>query len=574
MIRTLLNIAIAFVAVAALIRQSAAAIITWTSPSGGSFATPANWDSGTVPALGDTARFALSSSYTVTATAGIESSLRFDAGNVDLRALGGFLPQFNRIAVDVASEPQQSASLSLRGAGFLGVQDLRIGTGTGSVGQFELYDTTSVALFGTAIIGGSGGEGHLIVRGGSRLYFPGAGYANIQIASGSTATFSGQGTMNFPLTLGNHGVVSIDSGAVVDVQSSSGTGTVNVSGLGSQLKGISVSYGLLDLSDQATATFNFFGGAAIVHPTAILTVSGPTTGAITVDGGQYSASQYHSGGSVTVQNGGTAAFNSMHGGTMSATGANSILQTNGIFFGGQGPVAAGATIDSQGAFYLIGGGTNRADLRVSSGGTGLLGNLQMGSNAQLVVEQGGLVNATSVTLGGELFGNAVAETILSVLHGSTANLGTLSIGKLGILTGDGVITGNVSNIEGSVQPGIAIGDFTITGAFSQAALGSLEIQFSASAFDHLFVSGHAHLQGTLRLEFDSFVPQVGVLYPILTAGALSGTFDSVQVSGMVPSISPVVSYSGSEVFVHFVPAPSVLTIALSAAYPMSRRRRD
>ena len=73
---------------------------------------------------------------------------------------------------------------------------------------------------------------------------------------------------------------------------------------------------------------------------------------------------------------------------------------------------------------------------------------------------------------------------------------------------------------------------TIRGNFSQSDTGVFGVELGglvqADEFDVLNITGTARLGGTLEVELiDGFVPAIGNMFQILTAGSVIGTFDSV-----------------------------------------------
>ena len=65
--------------------------------------------------------------------------------------------------------------------------------------------------------------------------------------------------------------------------------------------------------------------------------------------------------------------------------------------------------------------------------------------------------------------------------------------------------------------------------FTQTSTGILDIDVTgAHVYDVLAVSGEATLAGILDLYFSGYLPQVGDVYTVLTAGSSSGTFTVVD----------------------------------------------
>jgi hypothetical protein len=76
------------------------------------------------------------------------------------------------------------------------------------------------------------------------------------------------------------------------------------------------------------------------------------------------------------------------------------------------------------------------------------------------------------------------------------------------------------------------GNATISGNFGQGGTGTFGVELGglvqASEFDVLNITGTARLGGELEVELiDGFIPAIGDLFQILTAGSVIGTFDSL-----------------------------------------------
>ncbi len=104
----------------------------------------------------------------------------------------------------------------------------------------------------------------------------------------------------------------------------------------------------------------------------------------------------------------------------------------------------------------------------------------------------------------------------------------------GLLEGTGTVNSAVL-VEngGEVKPGDSPGTLTVS-SYDQTSSGDLVIQIaSANSFDILDVNGEAQLAGTLDFELlNSFQLRAGQNYVFLDYGSLSGTFGSVDLSGL------------------------------------------
>ncbi|WP_372025650.1 autotransporter domain-containing protein [Tistrella mobilis] len=110
----------------------------------------------------------------------------------------------------------------------------------------------------------------------------------------------------------------------------------------------------------------------------------------------------------------------------------------------------------------------------------------------------------------------------------------MTVGTGGTLSGNGTIDGDLVS-EGRVAPGNSIGTITVTGDFTQAATGTLAMEYAAdgaggTVTDRLVVGGAATIEGgTLSLtSFDGSTPRYASTELITAADGITGTFDTVE----------------------------------------------
>lgn len=131
---------------------------------------------------------------------------------------------------------------------------------------------------------------------------------------------------------------------------------------------------------------------------------------------------------------------------------------------------------------------------------------------------------------------------LTVESGGVVASETIVVGPSGALRGDGVIEAHVTN-NGIVEPGMpgeepgapsGVGALTIRGGYTQTpnAGGALRMQIGGFSpgvtHDTLVVEGAATLGGALHVEFiDGFNPQMGVVFPLLSATSITGAFNTI-----------------------------------------------
>jgi outer membrane autotransporter protein len=105
----------------------------------------------------------------------------------------------------------------------------------------------------------------------------------------------------------------------------------------------------------------------------------------------------------------------------------------------------------------------------------------------------------------------------------------------------------VAEAAGAVQPGT----LTISGSLSISPTGTVQLDLlgpSAGQQDRLVVMGAANLDGTLALKFSNgYAPKQGdVLDLVNIAGAASGAFSSVSITGLAPGFQYDLAASGGK----------------------------
>jgi hypothetical protein len=92
---------------------------------------------------------------------------------------------------------------------------------------------------------------------------------------------------------------------------------------------------------------------------------------------------------------------------------------------------------------------------------------------------------------------------------------------------------------------------TVSGTLTMSATSQLRIPLigsSAGQYGSLGITGTVHLDGMLALDFDNgYAPHQGDTFTFLTAtGGVTGTFDSVAISGLMPGFEYELSYAGGQ----------------------------
>ena len=178
----------------------------------------------------------------------------------------------------------------------------------------------------------------------------------------------------------------------------------------------------------------------------------------------------------------------------------------------------------------LGVGENNADALYAGviSGTGAVHKL--GAGVQTLTAANTYTGGTEV-LGGKL--------LINNASGSGTGAGQVTVQADATLGGTGSASGHVTvQSGGTIEPGASAGDFTLGAAtFNSGSTLAVEIGGFAPGSDHdqLIVSGNATLGGTLDIVYSAgFTAQPGDSFVILTAGALSGAFDSVNFPDGLP----------------------------------------
>ena len=180
--------------------------------------------------------------------------------------------------------------------------------------------------------------------------------------------------------------------------------------------------------------------------------------------------------------------------------------------------------------------TNQAEIVLNGPAAQIVNSSNVDALADLSLND---VGAKFTVAGGKLFSTSAAYTNEGITHvnGATFTAGAFVNGAAGILSGTGTVAiagvGQVLTNEGIVAPGPVDGNgagvLSITGDYTQDALGTLEIELgglvAGSTFDQLVINGAAALAGSLDVSIvDGFAPDFGDVFTILDAASLSGSF--------------------------------------------------
>ena len=180
------------------------------------------------------------------------------------------------------------------------------------------------------------------------------------------------------------------------------------------------------------------------------------------------------------------------------------------------------------------------------------GSASVDANLSGIITNGGLIKTGSGTLAltaNNIYGlgTVVGEGVLLANNGiGSVGTGTTVVVSGATLGGTGVVGGTVASL-GTVAPGASVGRLSVLGSYEQNASATLDVEIEgATTHDVLAVTGSATLGGELAVTV-GFSPVAGNSFTVLTASAVSGTFDTTNLPPLGGSLSWTVSYGATEV---------------------------
>lgn len=421
-----------------------------------------------------------------------------------------------------------------------------------------------------------GGAGTLVLT-GANTYIGGTtiNAGTLQIANGGGLAPAGALTVNggiFDLNgstqavaalSGTGGSIFLGSGALITNSNSNSVLAANISGTGNLTKsgtgvlvltgantyagGTTINAGTLqignggaagsvsgDVADNGVLTFNRSDAvsfAGVISGSGDLEQAG--TGTLTLGG----ANSYTGGTTVSA---GTLRIGG--GGILASTGA---LVVNGGTFDLNGAIQSVGALSGAGGNILLGSGvlttSSNSDTALASiiGGAGAF--VKAGGGALTLAATNTYTGATSVTAGTlNVSGSIAASSGVTVASGAT-------------LAGTGTVSSTTIQSGGMLSAGGAsVGTLNVSGNLSLNNDAITLVDVTTTSADRLLVSGTAAINGTLNVTFasGSYAP---TQYTILTStGALSGTFSSLNFTGVPSGIATELLYDADNVFLKLV----------------------
>ncbi|WP_313389298.1 autotransporter outer membrane beta-barrel domain-containing protein [Achromobacter aegrifaciens] len=343
----------------------------------------------------------------------------------------------------------------------LGASSLTVGntsTGTLQIGA------TGVVSNGSGFIGRQvGSTGHVTVSGA------GAQWTN---SAGLSVGFSGTGTLG----VSNGGVVRSTTNTYVGV-AAGGTGTVTVSGLGSQLN----STGFMRVGQTGNGTLHISDGAVVSNAAAIVGYDPGSVGVVTVSG---AATQWNSSAQLSVGASGNGAVTISNDAVVSATSAvvGGAASSQGVINIGAAALAAAAapgtlTLTGPSPSLTLGatGGlvfnhTNTAGYVFTPGITGA-GKLSTYNGTTILTANNNYTGGTTIAGGTLQLGNGGTS---GAIVGNVANNGTLNFNRTDSVTFAGLISGSGVVNQNGTGATILTANNTYTGGTAITA-GTLQL---------------------------------------------------------------------------------------------------
>lgn len=430
------------------------------------------------------------------------------------------------------------------------------GDGLSSSGGRTIENFGTILWSAGNLRGGEGGQ--ILNRAG--------GVFNIQ--TGGILGYTGLGSMP---TFSNEGTFRKSAGPTTTVSSLafSSTGLVDVlSGGLAFTSGVSSTGGTFNAVSGTTLTFS--GGQGFTGATFTGSGTIQATGGTTTFGGTITASRFVlAGGSLL----GTATISGLlewtggliRGPNTLTIGAGSTLLVSGsgdrTFDRGDGLSSnGGRVIENQGILrventgnllgsegaQIINRPTGHVDLRNNAtlgyGGTGSqpaitnegIFTKTVGAGTSTIAVPFANTGTIAVTSGTLAFTSTFTNTSghLSLLNGATVSFASAFESGTGVISGSGTIIAPQVNAGGVTTPGLPNGTLAITGNLNLLSTSMLLLEIGGTSqgtnYDFVAVSGSATAGGMLVLTLtNSFLPNAGATFTVLTGGNLAGAFANV-----------------------------------------------
>lgn len=563
----------------------------WTNPSGGLWHLTTNWDPQGDPGAGDTVIFALHGQYSVDVGTLVPSpsSLAANQFSIDRMVVSSTnFVYFDNMDLNMVYDSPEEPSLEVNDGGTAAFNSGAATFSHAIIGRAPPANSSNPPIArlqvlgnGTSLSGtgrltiGDEGAGDLFVTAGGHLTSAEARLGGLLLTGPGTADVGGDGSLwetgNIAVGYGVNGTLAIQYGGRVNsndayvsygVQSEDSQVTVN------SISAITGQPSLWALLGSLFVGHTDFGSVEVLDGGSLYVGQDVhiTNGELQVDGRHPTGgpSEMDVLGTVFVGGPGSANLLALWNAARGGIEGNLIIGQHGegaaILWGAANtahptqldvvdPLAGLCAIGRQydGGVSLDDGGLLRCQ-EIELGGP--VGTSGFGT----ITVDGGMVRALDVLtvgqVGGgsglvEMLNNALVATNGTYIsaNGVIAGSGKLAVGFLG-LQNDGTLSPDITVMYPIVSPNMsqiqaATATMTITGDLTSGSSGRLVIPLNgggAGQYGSLAVDGAAVLDGVLVLDFrNGYAPTQGDTFTFLTAtGALTGSFDSVAITGLMP----------------------------------------
>jgi T5SS/PEP-CTERM-associated repeat protein len=253
-------------------------------------------------------------------------------------------------------------------------------------------------------------------------------------------------------------------------------------------------------------------------------------------------SQWHNGDVLFVGSGGSGTLTINTNATVTAAQLLDVGEAapGTVRVDGGAVLSSKAGSSSSGSSGIVGGSANgRGTILVSGAGSqwNQDGGLRVGffGTGTMNISAGGAVNDAAASIGYQAGSNGTVQVTGGSVWNNTNNL-AVGVGGSGTLTvGSGSLVG--------------------AGSYTQGSNGALNIKVEPKvAPGQISTSGAASLGGTLNIvRHRGFVPPIGSIFRILTAGSVLGTFSTVNGTSINSQEHFVVQYNSTNVVLLVAP---------------------
>lgn len=573
----------------ALAPISAADVLNWNNPAGGSAATSTNWSPAQVPTAVDDLTFNLAATYTTSFNSSVTASRThtYRLGTVTLSMLS---PHTASTGVTIGSVSPDNATVTLTTGTFTSNAGVTLGSGAGSTGTLNVNDDDADFIVGNGadlIVGGNGA---------ATLNITAAGTVQVadQFIAGSNATSAPNVTVSgfSAAPLGFSNLTVLGAGESRIGQGGDATMNINTGAFASFAGNLIIANGSASTSSVTVQTAGllnarlFVSGDLLIGRNSSITTAGNGTlnintgGQANVDGGTFLGDPDGGVGRIALGGGtfnGAAAVTVLSGSTISGTGTiNADIANAGSI---QPTGAAGLTVNGQ----LSNTTNNVVGTRLNFGplgsyvGSGICLADIAGDADSTITATGPLMLGANTTSGffylGTLNVGTQAVTLVdsnqAVLGGATnINGGSLSCSTgLGnqngaAIRGRGTLGGNVVNsgILQPTDPGSTPVTINVNGSLTLNPTSEIQIELNGPAnTDRINVSGTASFGGAVRLTLaPGYLPTLGEQMILVNAtGGRTGTMANLIHTPLCDQYTIVLVYSSTAAIALIRPSAAV-----------------